>query len=364
MAAEIGTQTSGLSDTPLSKDLAKSPWAFEFFQAVALLQRLRPGSRPVGGFSKPAEEAVHFRVNTRMAFPASQIQALDLTDDTTTPEMTVNFMGLTGPSGVLPQSYSELILERARAKDTSLADFLDIFNNRLVALFYRSWQKSRFPATFAGAGSAGEQDRFTGYLMDLIGLGTGGLAGRQEIVDEALLHYASLVGMQARSATALEQIIGDFFNVPVSIEQFAGSWYTLDTATQCRMTGEDSPSVQIGAGAVVGDAIWDRQGRVQIRIGPLTLERYREFLPDGAAYEALRALTRFFSNDCLDFELKLVLEANEVPEIELDFGAKTPARLGWLSWAKVVPPPVGAADAGPAAQQAAPINRDETILTL
>ena len=39
--------------------------------------------------------------------------------------MKVNFMGLTGPMGVLPYAYTELILERLRAKDKSLQSFLE-----------------------------------------------------------------------------------------------------------------------------------------------------------------------------------------------------------------------------------------------
>ncbi len=93
----------------------------------------------------------------------------------------------------------------------------------------------------------------------------------------------------------------------------------------------------MGAGAVVGDAVWDRQGRVRIRIGPLTMERYNEFLPEGSAYGALRAMTRFFSNNCVDFEVQLVLDRTQVPSLELDSNSKHPARLGWVSWAKTAP---------------------------
>jgi len=343
MATEIRPETSRLKNSPLGDQLAENACSFEFFQAVTLLQRLTD-LRPVGGFSNPADEAVHFRVNPRLGFPASQIQTLEFSEDAP-PEMTVNFMGLTGPSGVLPYAYSEMILERIRAKDHSVSAFFDIFNHRAISLFYRAWQKSRFPVTY----SAGPRDLFTRYLLDLIGLGTDGLRNRQEVEDEALLHYVSLLGMQARSAGALEQIIEDYFEVPVEIQQFTGAWYGLDEPTQCAMSDMDTPSCQLGAGAVVGDAVWDRQARVRIRLGPLGMERYCDFLPEASAYKALRAITRFFSNQCLEFELQLVLERAQTPGTELDFDAANPVRLGWVSWLRTAP--LG-------------IDPDETILTL
>jgi type VI secretion system protein ImpH len=344
MATEIGPKTPRLTDTELGQELAERAHSFEFFQAVTLLQRLSPGLRAVGGFSSPEEEAVHFRANQRLGFPASEIQKLEVPEGAPA-EMTVNFMGLTGPSGLLPYTFTELILERARAKDFGLAAFLDIFNHRAVSLFYRAWQKARFPVTY----SAGSRDLFTQYLLDLVGMGTAGLQDRQEIEDQALLHYVSLIGMQGRSAIALEQILADYFEVPVEVQQFSGAWYGIDRNTQCRMQDEESPSTQVGCGAMVGDALWDRQARVRIRLGPLAMARYSDFLPGGSAHASLRDLTRFFSNQCLEFEVQLVLNRNDVPGVELDADSKHPARLGWTSWAKTAP--LGS-------------DPDDTILTL
>jgi type VI secretion system protein ImpH len=348
MGTEIGPQapdvsggvTHRVTNLPLVEQVAQDACSFEFFQAVTLLQRLSDSLRPVGGFSNPEDEAVHFRVNPRLGFPASEIQTLDVTGSAP-PEMTVNFMGLTGPSGVLPYAYSELILERGRAKDHSLAAFFDLFNHRAISLFYRAWQRSRFPVTY----SLGSRDLFTHYLLDLVGLGTTGLRDRQEIEDEALLHYVSLIGMQSRSAAALEQVIADYFEVPVTIEQFTGAWYALDRPTQCEMTETENASSQLGAGAVVGDAVWDRQACVRIRLGPLNIERYNDFLPGGSAYPQLRAITRFFTNDCLDFEVQLVLDRHDAPGIELDFDSGSPGRLGWVSWIKTAPMGVDPDDA-------------------
>ncbi len=306
--------------------------SFEFFQAVRLLGLLHPERQPVGGFANPDQESVRFGANPDYTFPASQISQLEWHDQDQ-PRMWVNFMGLNGPSGLLPLYYSGLIRERLRARDTTLRDFLDLFNHRAVSLFYQAWEKYRFTIAF----ERGESDRFSHHLLDLLGLGTPGLQNRQPLPDEGLLFYAGLLSPHSRSATALRQLLMDYFDVPVEIEQFVGAWHKLDQDTQCRFTGSGDYSEQLGFGAVVGDEVWDQQSCVRIRLGPLTLEQYRDFLPDGRAYEPLRALTRYFAGDELDFELELVLKKEEAPPCKLGEEGSGATQLGWLTWACSVP---------------------------
>jgi len=332
MATQGRTEDPGVVDSPIEEILRKDPCSFEFFQAVTLLQRLREDRQPVGRFSNPENEAVHFHVNNQLAFPASQIQEIAWPEDAP-PRMMVNFMGLTGPLGVLPYCYSELILERLRAKDTTLPDFFDVFNHRMISFFHRAWEKYRFPVTYC----LGDEDHFTQRLLDLIGIGTPGLQDRQAVPDEALLHYVGLLGLQPRSACALEQILADYFEVPVEVEQFVGAWYRLDPRSQSRVENGDSEGEQLGVGVVVGDEVWDQQSRVRIKLGPMPLSRYLEFLPEGSAYGPLRAFTRFFSNDEFDFEVELILKREDVPSCEVGAQGEAAPQLGWVTWLKSAP---------------------------
>jgi type VI secretion system protein ImpH len=312
--------------------LRDEPWSFEFFQAVALLQRLRPGTEAVGRFSNPEDEAIQFRSNSALGFPPSTIQKINWPESGPV-EMWVNFMGLCGPMGILPFCYSELVLERLQAKDKSLAAFLDIFNHRMISFFYRAWEKYRFPITY----SLGDRDQFTHHLLDLIGLGTPGLQGRLGLPDDALLHFTGLLAQQSRSAPALEQILSDYFEVPVEVEQFVGGASRIDTDTQCCLDETDSDSQRLGLGAVVGDEIWDQQSRVRVKLGPMALAQYRQFLPDGNAYKSLAALTKFFCNAEFDFEVQLILKHEEVPLCGIDLDEAAAPRLGWVSWLKSKP---------------------------
>jgi type VI secretion system protein ImpH len=269
-----------------------------------------------------------------LTFPASEIQSLTLTDDGPA-EMIVNFMGLTGPSGMLPLYYTELLQTRVREGDTSLQDFLDIFNHRLISLFYRAWEKYRFTVSYEK--QKAERDRFSLQLLSLIGLGTPGLQNRHQISDDSFIYYAGLLMGHARSATILKQVIADYFEVNVEIQEFAGSWYSLAAHQQTRLDEVADDSVKLGFGAIAGDEVWQDESAVRIKVGPLCLTRYLEFLPGRPAYQALQIWTRFFSGDELDFELQLVLKKDEVPGCELGADGQAAPRLGWMTWVKSLP---------------------------
>ncbi len=333
MAAEGGATGLAVERYGLDAKLAEHPYLFDFFQAVRLVERLSTGRTPVGGFEQPKTECVRFTAHNTNTFPASEIQAFEWRDGAP-PCMTVNFMGLTGPEGALPIYYTQLVAERSRVRDHAMRDFLDIFNHRMISLFYRAWEKYRFDVDYERTG----RDQLSRHLLELIGLGTRGLEKRQPIPDYSLAFYTGFLACRVRSAVSLQGALEDYFGVAVEVKQFAGSWYKLDRATQsCLDRGEVTDSERLAFGAVVGDEAWNEQARVRIKLGPLTMPQYLDFLPTGTAYASLRALARFYGRDEIDFEVQLVLARDEVPQCELGRDDDAAPRLGWTSWARSVP---------------------------
>lgn len=215
-----------------------------------------------------------------------------------------------------------------------MRDFLDIFNHRMLSLFYRAWEKYRFDVDYERTG----RDQLSRHLLELIGLGTRGLEKRQAVPDHSLAFYTGLLACRVRSAVSLESSLEDYFGVPVRVIQFSGAWYKLDRGTQsCLERGETTDSERLAFGAVVGDEAWNEQARVRIKLGPLTLPQYLDFLPTGTAYASLRSLARFYGRDEIDFEVQLVLARGEVPPCELGREDQTAPRLGWISWARSAP---------------------------
>ena len=332
VSSSASTSASSSSTPPaallvVAEQLRKVPFEFEFFQAVRLLERLYPAREPVGRFAQPSREVVRFSAHASFPFPASQIQQIQMGGNADSPPlMLINFMGLTGPSGVLPLYYTELVVERIRAKDRSMAAFFDMFNHRMVSLFYQAWEKYRFAIAYERR----ERDRVSQILMELVGIGTHGLSQRLKIRDDSVLFYSGILGLHTRSASALQRVLCDYFEVPVAVEQFTGAWHRLREPDLCRFDRGMTASEQLGGGAIVGDEIYDQQSGVRVCLGPLTLAQYLEFLPSGSAYEPLRSFTKFVCNGEVDYEIQLILDKDEVPACALD----QQPRLGWTTWAK------------------------------
>jgi type VI secretion system protein ImpH len=319
---------------PLNQKLFDEPERFEFFQAVRLLERMFPERAPVGRESMPADEVARFRSNASIEFPPSEISRLreveeDFTDKRKL-EIVVNFMGMLGTLGTMPMHYTELAIDRARYGDTTLWNFLDIFTHRTVSLFFRAWEKYRFPVNYERG-----QDDFTEYLFDIVGLGTQGLRGRlAEVEDESLLPYGGLIAQKPHSASAMTNMISDYFSVPAEIKQFSGQWLALDEESVTTLGRANST---LGVSTVVGTQVWDDQSKFRLRLGPLKFKEFQAFLPNGTAYQPVKSIVRFMVGQEFDFDIQLKLIAREVPSTILTTRAKRRPMLGWTSFLKTKP---------------------------
>jgi type VI secretion system protein ImpH len=317
--------------------LFDDPYGFNFFQAVRILERLACARL---GYDQPDREPLRFRSQPSLSFPPSAIAAVrplaDAERSKLLPlaEMVVTFMGVTGPSGVLPYHYTALLLRRIRDKDFSLRDFLDLFHHRAISFFYNAWTKYRLPIVYERTQDdlPGAEDRITWGLYCLIGLGTAALRGRLEVDDEALLFYGGHFAHSPRSAIVLEAILGDYFGLPVQILQMQGQWLQLPAGEQAVMPSLAQPNGlnnQVGVSLVVGDRVWDVQSKFRVRLGPLTYAQFQRFLPGDNGLKPLCHLTRTYVGPDLDFDVQLILRAEEVPASQMGRGQ---SNLGWTTW--------------------------------
>lgn len=321
----------------LREELLTRGFRFEFFQAVRLLTRWHPSRQPVGRRAVPGEEILRFRSHLSLNFPPSEILRIEPGKHAHRPiGMTVAFMGLTGSEGALPRYYTELLLQRAQVNDHALRDFLDLFNHRLVSLFYRAWEKHHCVVGYERACETGEEDRFARLLYALLGLGTEGIRERLGGDDGSLLRFAGLIVQRPRSAQALARCLTDSFQVPVRITQFVGAWLPVQEEDWTRL-GTPGTNNRLGQTAVAGAKVWDQQAGFQVRLGPLDFETFSGLLPSGKAFATLVRVTKLLAGPEFEFHVNLALKAAEVPPCRLRESDAYAPRLGWTTWLSSAP---------------------------
>lgn len=382
----------GQSSPDLIQQLFERAEEFEFFQAVQLLESYAredsstetsgefdvgaervgmAGLKPMGTAASPKQEPIRFRTQPSRTFPAGDITSIQ---QAKTPrgrgtaaerasaggvrypvEMTVPFMGLTGPNGVMPEHYSRLVVERAhqKYKDHSLREFFDLFNHRAITLFYLAWRKHRICEEYLRMrreGKAGE-DRFTQALLSVVGFGLRELRSRLAFSDEAFLYYGGLFANQQRSAIGLEQILCDYLGLKVRVEEFRGRWLYLPTEVQTSFPSARQPeglNLNLGQSAVAGSRAWDRQSTFRVTIGPLNRKQFNELLPGTPGLKVIEQLIRTYAGVALDFEVQLILKASDVPACQLvGLSGESSSRpsLGWTTWLGKAMIPVDSGDA-------------------
>jgi type VI secretion system protein ImpH len=296
-----------------------------------------------------------------LSFPPSAIHDLLLpSSEIAVPVLVQAFMGLTGPSGVLPRHYTELLYRLQRdakgPEKYALRDWLDLFNHRLVSLFYLAWEKYRFYIPYERREYEGATpDAFTSCLFSFVGLEPAALKGRlrvatmevrddevrekllARIVDLHLFRYAGLLGHRPRCAIALEAMLEDYFQISASVKQFQGQWLPIEPASRLYFQSEPGNN-QLGVSTVVGERVWDMQSKFRVRLGPLRYQQFLELVPDRAPepdrkdFFLLVQLVRLYVEPTLDFDVQLLLKGDDVPDCQLSQGTGIGARLGWNTW--------------------------------
>lgn len=310
--------------------LQHQPAAFDFYAALRQLECAFADRPRIGQASRPAEEALRFGQQPSLAFEPAMIAGLRLGDERSAPLLLLNFFGLLGANGPLPLHLSEYIRDRLRnLDDPTLARFCDVFHHRMITLFYRAWASAQ-PAVSL---DRPEADRFSVYVASLIGLGMPSLQGRDAAPDLAKQHYAGRLAPHARNAGGLAALLGDFFKVPVKVEQFVGHWMRLPADGLCALrSGPDA--ARLGVGTVLGRKVWDAQGKFRVIIGPLDLAQVRRLLPGQPSMRRLRAWIRQYAGLAMDWDVNLIVARQHLPGTRLG----RDSRLGWSSWLSSGPP--------------------------
>jgi type VI secretion system protein ImpH len=322
MAPESRRHTASLRE-----ELFERASAFEFFQAVRLLHKLRPERAGVGRDADPEREAVRFRSDTSFVFPEGDIREIVAGESGAPDEMVVKLIGIASPGsfGSLPTPYVEEVRRQERTlKNPAMREFFDLFNHRLVSLFYRAWERARLPVLR----DLGAENAFESALFATVGLLGPAFDARMPLDQTSLLSRAGLLAMAPAPACAIESVVTSLFGVPARVEQFQPSWYAIDASDRSRL---GAANARLGVDLHLGEQVLLVQSRFRVALGPVGRDRFLSLLPDSEGFAALSSVVRLAAGAELDFDVQIALAAAEVPETRLASGLGA-SQLGWTTW--------------------------------
>jgi type VI secretion system protein ImpH len=319
----------------LTARLSRDARRYSFFQVVRLMQSGRAGVAKVGHGGPASEELLRFRPLLSFEFPASDVASAEVVKDSEGQRrllVETTFMGLYGSSSPLPSYFTEDLLHEVE-EDSLVRGFLDLFHHRLISFIYRCWAKYRYFVQF----ERDADDEFSHRVLGVMGLGLPGAAERAGIPPARVLRYAGLLSRTPCSLATLRCLLSDYFEeVAVDVEPFVPRWVVIPTHSRCRLGVQ---ACRLGVDSQLGERVLDYSGKFRVTVGPMSCERYFDFLPGGEKLSELKSLVRLACSDLLEFDVELKLEDAEVPEPRL-YGQSPSLRLGHTAW--LGPPEKGA----------------------
>ncbi|MBO9647902.1 MAG: type VI secretion system baseplate subunit TssG [Variovorax sp.] len=320
--------------------LRREPWKFSFTTLMRRLGAVHSNQPRIGLASRPQQEPFRLGQTAALTFAPREIAevALPLADvessgmgapharrgnNPAVPTVQLYGLGLLGPNGPLPLHYTEWVRERAENyNDGTLANFLDIFHHRYLTHMYRAWAQSQSAAGL----DRPDDETFSRYVARLTG------HDPSEIRESMLPSHARLAASthltrEARNPDGLAGTLGRYFAVPVQLQEFVMHWIRIDEEDQTHL-GKPHTSSVMGMGAIAGEVVADRQNKFRLVLGPLSLEQYLRFTPQGKDLPLLVEWVRGFIGYEFVWEVELRVRNDSAPPARLEDKEK----LGWSTW--------------------------------
>ena len=304
--------------------LYSEPYRFAFFQAVRLLERLaRQGGRRPGRDGPGTRSSASGRTRRSSSRRArSSTSRRRPPGGDRPPEMTVAFIGPTGPLGVLPHPYTELVRRAGPLQGHAPS------GSSSTSSTTASSPSSTGPGRSTASRSRYERQR------------------RRPVHRRPLRPHRPRDGRAPRpdggprrgppplrgassprrphSAGAIEAILRDYFGVPVAILQFVGAVARLEPEDRPELGEREQPAREP-----------TRRGGLHVSEQPVPLPgpararspspRFPRSSRAGRAWKPLTDLVRFLVGLEYDFDVQLVLKKEEVPACSLGSKSALPA---------------------------------------
>ncbi len=282
-----------------------------FFREVWRIERQIRSERSlyhrVGHDGWPRQELVRFRTSQHQGFAGRDVVEARMRrtgEGLLAGDLTVDCLGLTGARGALPSHYTELVLSQMKSKAPALKDFLDLFNHRLLSLYYRSWEKTQ-PAVHQ---ERDEDDLFTRILRALT-----------NSESDWEIYYGAALGRSSRSATTIRAILSDLTDMKVDLHPLQGGWKSVAAEDQSRLPDRSDRKGQYAhlGEAMLGSRAWIADKGAQIVFNPKDRAQLLSLLPGGTYSSAISQLTDRLVGGQVHVQYRVIAKASDLIGVRL-----------------------------------------------
>lgn len=321
MVAKSRTTTDTVG---ILQEIEQRPYAHGFYSVLRYLECLYSDAPRLGEAARPSDESVRLSQEPSLRFAPSTLESFGSGSGPAAHRLAVNFFGLFGPHGPLPLHLTEYARDRElNSEDPTFRRFADVFHHRMLLLFYRAWANAN-PAVSLDRPAPRRFDTFVGSVF---GLASDSLRHRDAVPDDAKFFLSGLFSLGTRPARALLAILSEFMQLPFRLREFFGTWMRLANEDWSRL-GVGPRGTTLGHDALVGSSVWACQHRFRLICGPVRFDDFKRLLPGRESLKRLASLVRNFLGDEFDWDLNLILVADDVPVLRLGQAGE----LGWTSW--------------------------------
>ncbi|PHM72856.1 type VI secretion system baseplate subunit TssG [Xenorhabdus sp. KJ12.1] len=306
------------------QELTQTPWQFDLFQTLRRIDAQSGEYYMLGSSPLPRYDLLRLGQKASMIFAPSTISEAKQRKNSKQYDVLIYSFGLFGPNGPLPTHITEYIYARQyNYQDPTLTAFANLFHNRLIQLFYRAWANAQSTVSL----DRQDNQRFCHYLACLVGMGLPAQKNADSIHEHARYLLSGHLSRQGHGAEGLKKILFTYFNIPLKIKQNIPQWLEVEIQDQARLkAGRNMP--RLGQSAFLGTALYDVQYKFRIKLGPLTISEYEDFLPNQPKSQQLRDWVRQYLGIEYAWDIQLVLHRTDIQSIHLS----DPVKLGLSSW--------------------------------
>jgi len=233
------------------------------------------------------------------------------------------FQGLLGSNGSLPLHFTEYALQRSlHEHDDTFREFIDLFNHRLLSLFYRA--SVQFDPIINH-----DRPKKNDYYLFLGALAGFGLPETHlsELPAEFRLRHTGWFGTKTKTPDGLISLINDYFDVPAAIVEYQGRWLELPDEARMRIESGCTGS-QLRQSSWLGKRVWSIGQGFTVQLGPLKPDDFRSFQSGTKRAKELYELVRLYLGDEFDWDVELLVVEHEISGVKLNRKSK----LGFDCW--------------------------------